>query len=185
MTASISDIKTFSQKTKLQAEKLLSDTKTVEILNNYGKVKIGGSYALDLMYGADIDIFVESSNPREDSIKALNDLIDERKYRKYQYGDFVKYSMEGRPNSYIIVLICDYEGRQWEVEIWFFEPGKNDQKKIIEDTKNKLTLEKRGLILAIKAQREESGISKKKLSSYKIYKAVLDDRARDIKDILF
>lgn len=78
----IQEIRNFSRETKAAAKKILRETGVEKILSKYGKVIVGGSYALGLMYGPDIDISVETKHPRESSLKALNAFLIERKFQE-------------------------------------------------------------------------------------------------------
>lgn len=129
----IKQIKEFSKMTKDVAERILREEKIEETLAKHGNVFVGGSYALDLMYGPDIDIVVECNDPRKASLRALNEFIDNRGFQKYEYGDFVEHSREDRPRGYIVNLLKRVEGRKWELEIWFFE---------IQELEKKSTLKK-------------------------------------------
>lgn len=180
----ISEIKSRSKETKKTAERILEETGVVETLSPYGKVSIGGSYALDLMYGPDIDITVECKNPREASAECLNSFVKDSKFQKYEYGDFVKHPRENRPAGYIVNLRNVFDDRMWEVEIWFFESINREDEEYIGEINRQLTDELRERILLIKNQREEKKITKHILSSVKIYDAVLNNGAKSIDDIL-
>lgn len=164
----------FSNDQKKTASKILDDSDLLKLLSNYGKCTVIGSMYLDLMYGPDIDIVVETDNPRESSIKVLKELVDGRQFQKYQYGDFEKFPREGRPIGFIIVLISEINGIKWETEIWFVV--KYPQEKFDRDLgyKNRLTSIKRLEILKQKQAREKRGDDKNTLSSVDIYKSVLE-----------
>jgi L-rhamnose isomerase len=158
-----------SKQTKLEAEEILNQTKLITLLNKYGEVRVGGSYLTDLMYGPDIDITIATENPREAVVKALNEIINNKICQKYQYGDFETYPRENRPQDHILVLILPFKNRQWEIEIWFTKNHYPEQIELEEKLKN-LPLETKEKILELKANRDNSGIDKHTLSSFKIYK---------------
>lgn len=51
-----------SSNAKNQAEALLESTNLIDLLSKYGIVHLIGSYPLNIMYGPDIDIIVETEN---------------------------------------------------------------------------------------------------------------------------
>ncbi len=167
------DILEFSQKTKTDAIALLKHTKLIGILKKYGKVIIGGSFKYDLMWGADLDIMVICKDTRKFSIKALNQFIEVKLAQKYEYGDFVTFKRDKRPQSYILNLILPFNNRKWEVEIWFFDKIPNNQIEIDSLMKSKLNNKNKLAILKMKEKRETSGLDKHSLSSVEIYKKIL------------
>lgn len=167
------DILEFSKKTKTEAVAMLEQTKLIDILKKYGEVVINGSFKYDLMWGPDIDITVICQNTRKSSLGVMNEVIEAKLAQKYQYGDFVTFKMEKRPESFILNLILPYCDRKWEVEIWFFEEILVSQKEIDGLIKSKLNEKNKLIILKMKEKRERSGLSKHSLSSFDIYKKVL------------
>ena len=167
------DILEYSKRTKSDATSLLNQTKLVSILESFGEVIIGGSFKYDLMWGADIDIMVISPDTRKSSIEALNKVIESKLAQKYEYGDFVTFKRDKRPESYILNLIIPFNDRKWEIEIWFFSEIPSTQKEIDTLMNSKLNEEYRLTILKMKEERERVGITKHSLSSVEIYKKVL------------
>ncbi|HTK03193.1 MAG TPA: hypothetical protein VL401_00285 [Alphaproteobacteria bacterium] len=157
---------------KAIADKILKDTNLVSTLSKYGEVEITGSYKYDLMVAPDIDIIVTTSDPKESSFAALKDLINQRLFQKYQYGDFVKFPKKNRPNGYIVVLILEIEDIKWEIEIWFLTE-KSEKAKEIDYLMENLNEDSRKTILKMKEDKETRGINKKDISSTEIYEAVL------------
>ena len=47
-----------SKRIKVQADRILKESGIIEILKDYGEIKIGGSYPLDVMLRPDLDFFV-------------------------------------------------------------------------------------------------------------------------------
>ena len=175
------DVVKFSQKTKGQADELLEYGKVKEVLSKYGKVVFTGSYKYDLMYGPDIDLVVITDDPEKASYQAFLEFIDQRKFQKYQLGDFSRFPHKDRPKAIIIVLIHEYKGRRWEIEIWFKKTLTSDIQ--LEELISHATKEQRKLILQLKQQRGTAGTSKHKLDSVSIYKGVLSERITKLEDI--
>lgn len=179
-----SELLKFSESQKEIANKIIADTSLVPLLSKYGRYSIIGSLSLDLMYGPDIDIVVETDDPRDSSVNAMKELIEGRQFQKYQYGDFVKFPRVNRLMGFIVVLISEVGGVKWETEIWFME--KYPQEKTDRDLrfKESLTPEKRLTILKFKQARERRGDDKHRVSSTDIYQAVLDDGVTDYETII-
>ena len=175
------DVTKFSQKTKLEAEDLLKYGDVIKVLSKYGNLLITGSYKYDLMYGPDIDLVVLTDNPEKSSFGAFFDFIKQRKFQKYQLGDFAKFPRKDRPKNIIVVLIHEYKGRRWEIEIWF-KKSISDNDIRFEGLISKATEKQKGVMLELKHQRDVGGISKHKLDSAAIYKGVLSEGKTKLKD---
>lgn len=167
------DILEFSKKTKADAVALLNQTNLINILSKFGNVIIGGSFKYDIMWGADIDITVVCQNTRKSSLEALNQVIEAKLAQKYEYGDFVTFKREKRPESYILNLRMPFNERKWETEIWFFDKESDDQKEVDDLMKVKLNEKNKLAILKMKEKRERLGLNKHSLSSVEIYKRML------------
>ncbi|MFC1624855.1 hypothetical protein ACFL15_00565 [Patescibacteria group bacterium] len=165
-------LKEHSINTKKQAKILLQSTKLLDILKKYGDVYLIGSYPLNIMYGPDIDIVVESKNIRDNSINALQEIVEKNLFRKIEYGDFVKFPIEKRPKGYILVLKAVVEKVEWEIEVWFLE-NTSKQLNYNKLLKSKITEQNRIKILKAKHLRDTSKTSKRALSSYEIYGQIL------------
>lgn len=92
---------------------------------------------------------------------------------KVQYGDFINFPRKNRPKGYIINLFLEYKEKLWEIEIWFLDDINSSLKEIIQ-IENKLNQKNKLNILKEKKKRDKFNISKKELSSYKIYKDILN-----------
>lgn len=149
------------------AKRLLEKKRVMEALIKYGRVLPVGSLALEVYWNRDIDIVVETKDLRGSSLGALGEFIEERKFSKYQYGDFVEYPREGRPEGYIVNLFHrDIDGEVWEVEIWFLEDISYYEKQL-EEWKSSLNEKNRKKIIEIKAGGSRQG-------SKEIYEKVLE-----------
>lgn len=168
----LNEIVTKSKNTKQSADEILSATNLLSILSKFGNAEIIGSYKYDLMYGPDLDIIVETDNPKISSFNALVKLIQSELFAKYEYGDFAKFPRIDRPHGYIIVLKIDLEGVRWEIEIWFLDKKERPQNDLDLLLMN-LTENQKNEILKLKHEREKCGIDKNNLSSMEIYKKVL------------
>lgn len=175
------DVIKFSQNTKQEADELLKYGNVLDILSKHGKVILTGSYRYDLMWGPDIDLVVLSDKPEETSPQVLNDFVRQRNFRKYQLGDFLKFPLKNRPQGMIIVLILEFKGRKWEIEIWFQKSLSKDDE-YLNKLLTKISEDQKKTILELKFQRESAGLSKQQLDSSAIYKGVITEGKVDIKD---
>jgi len=173
------NIELHSKRVKNTANNLLKKTNLVRLLDEFGEVVVCGSYKYDLMWGNDIDIIVKCNDERKASKDALQKLVESRLFQKYEYGDFVKFKRNNRPNSYIVNLRLPYEGQNWEIETWFFEKIPVEQIDIDNLIREKLNNQNKKTILMMKKFREERDDSKHKISSTKIYIEVLKNRIKD------
>lgn len=167
------DLINYSNSIQLQASEILSTTKIIDTLKEYGDVSIVGSYDLGLMYKPDIDINVICDNPKEKSFDILKRLISEQNFQKYQYGDFAKFNRINRPKSYIIVLIIPFNGLNWEIEIWFHDKEYFIDDKLINKIKNGIKEEDKLKILKAKEKAYKIQKITKYVSSYEIYKKII------------
>jgi hypothetical protein len=177
------DVIEFSQKTKQEAQSLLKQGNVLTVLSKHGRVVLSGAYKHDLMWGPDIDITVTSNDPEKSSVNALLEFIEQRNFQKYQLGDFIKFSREDRPKGMIVVLIQEYKGRKWEIEIWF-QKALSESDSYFDKLLTSASEEQRKIILEIKNQRENSHISKHALRSGTIYKGVLSEKKLRIEDFI-
>lgn len=168
----INELEEYSKKTKGQADKLLQSTKMLDILKKFGDVHIVGSYSMDVMYGPDIDILVETNNIKEKSRSALQEIVDTEIFRKVEYGDFVKFPMKNRPSGYILILKAEVENVKWEIEVWFL-PNVSKQLSEYKQLKSRITADNRIKILKAKHLRGISNLDKHKLKSFEIYEQIL------------
>lgn len=177
------DVLSFSKKTKQEADELLLVGKVKDVLSKYGEVEINGSYKYDLMYGPDIDVVVLTDNPGEAAEKALFEFVKERNFQKYQFGDFNKFPRENRPRSYIVVLIHEYKGRRWEIEIWFAsQKPRGDVDEELDRLLMNVTPEQKETILRLKHEREIHNKTKHDIDSPTVYRGVLKENKISIED---
>jgi hypothetical protein len=174
----IKEIGAYSQKIKGQADTILEETGLIKILSEFGTPHVVGSYAMDLMYDPNLDIIVTSKDIRNSSVQALQRIIEKRICQKLEYGDFVKFKREKRPEGYIIVLKIAVDGIKWEVEIWFL-PSATKEEKDVRDILSTMTSEQKDRILEFKHLLNKNSITKYSISSSKIYEAVIDKNMKE------
>ncbi len=161
-----------SAERRKQAEKILLEGKVIPTLMKYGEPEIIGSFALDVMYNPDIDIVVLTPNPQQSALGALNDFISQKRFQKYEYGDFVKFKRANRPQGFIINLHSHTTSPKWEIEIWFLKSITKEQRLHMR-LKNKINDTNRNQILQLKQRRATRKLSKHDLSSMDIYRKAI------------
>jgi hypothetical protein len=166
-----------------EAKEVLEKLDLMNILSSYGTPKIMGSLATGLMTWKDIDI-------------ELTNGIDEDKYwdvvKKlfhtpgYKHLNIIDFRNSTNPNSPKGLYACIskfhlYGNDNWKIDIWFLEPNSRDFDFNDWLTKN-LKPEHRLSILEIKTQIAMHPKYRKEIFSTDIYKAVIEDNAKDIND---
>ena len=164
---------TISNNLKLEADKLLNDSKLLEILSKYGDVELKGSYVLNLLLDEkDIDITVYTSTnfSLDQAIECLNEIIRSEYWESTKFKDRSKFIVrETDPKGYKIGT-SRKNLDQWETDIYLVNKKTNQYKFLNETVQKLLTEEKRKVILDFKKIRKEKNIY---FESYKIYDAVL------------
>ena len=157
------------------AKQLIEDSGLGSVLKEFQDYQFLGSYELDLMLDAnDIDLKILSDNPKQDSKKFFDILWEKSFFQKMEYGDFVNFSRENRPNGFIVNLRKEVLGEKWEIEVWFVD--KNDfekSKKELEKIREKLDEKNKEKILIEKEKRFLNREDKFQKSSFEIYKNIL------------
>lgn len=168
---------------QLEAEEVVEELKLDDLLTTAGKPVRVGSSALGLMAWRDLDITVICSKLNVDDIaKIASNVIAHRGVRELRFlndsGSF-RADPHYPDGLYLGVGYTSLKGTDWKLDIWFVdEPEKQPDLKHVKTIPDRLTPELRKSILQIKsiwAKRDEYG---KKVKSYDIYKAVLEDQVR-------
>lgn len=162
-----------SRQTRVAADDFLVETSVMKVLSKVGLPMLIGSYTLDLMIDADIDIVVETKSLKGSAVKALDEFVELEVVQKYELGDFIKFPRIGRPKGYILNLKSEYAQANWEIEIWFLKDKSFYERQLLR-YKSQLTFQSRIEILRKKYERRRAGISKHELSSKEIYDGVLN-----------
>jgi hypothetical protein len=168
---------------QLEAEEVVEELKLDDLLTTAGKPVRVGSSALGLMAWRDIDITVICSKLNVDDVAQIaSNVIAHRGVQELRFlndsGRF-RADLHYPDGLYLGVRYTSLKGMDWNLDIWFVdEPEKQPDLKHVKTMPDRLTPELRKSILQIKsiwATHDEYG---KKVKSYDIYKAVLDDRVR-------
>ena len=169
-----------SKKIKADADELLKETDLINILSEFGKVEITGSYKADLMWEADIDMHVFGKFTRKDILKIMEKLMQETKMTGYMFFDWVTYSNPNWPKGYYLgikQLFKNYK-KQWKIDIWFIGKEREESAKNMNLVSN-LSDEEKIKILECKKYKIDNKYS---FPSTEIYKAILKDGITSVEE---
>lgn len=166
-----------------EAKEVLEKLDLMNILSDYGTPKIVGSLATGLMTWKDIDIELTNGIDEDKYWSVVKKLFHTPGYKHLSVIDF-RNSTD--PNSPKGLYACIskfhlYGKKNWKIDIWFLEPNSRDVDFHEWLTKN-LKLEHRLPILEIKDQIADHPKYRKEIFSTDIYKAVIEDGAKNIED---
>lgn len=178
------DVLAHAREVKHTADHLLAQSHILDTLAAYGTPQLLGSYALDIMYGPDIDLVLVTDQPKQVSRRVLSTLLEQDYFQRYEYGDFVRFPYANRPTGYILVLALTIGGVYWELETWFVAEPMRETERLMAFVRQQLTPPTRTAILELKHQRHLHGSDKHRLSSVDIYYGVLRHGARTWDDLL-
>lgn len=174
---------------KTQADKMISQTKIMDLYSKYGKVsEIGGSYKYNLMIYPDLDLGVIANKVDNNLITSLlSDLVKIGLIRSINYVDTYHFGSKtsGRPKGYWIGLEIPFENDRWGIDCWFQELEWTNSN--IDDYADKLTQlnpSAKDAILMIKYQLIYRGLYGNKYYSSQVYDAVIEHGALTIDQFL-
>jgi hypothetical protein len=171
-----------SKKIKSQADKILKESGIIDIMRDYGEVKIGGSYALDVMLRPDLDFFIIREQHDWNKFLDIHSRIMKLKYFSEvnfaNWIDFKDADLDFMPGYYIQPRIS-IEGQEWKMDIWFITPEFDKSAERTDYYKKLLEKEsdegKRVSILEVKEAMRQGRKYVEGVDGKLIYKAVLED----------
>jgi hypothetical protein len=168
----------------------LLDTILLPLLNEYGKVTIGGSYTYNLMSWPDIDLIIQSEDvSKEKYIELCTRLLACDEMSKFTTTDRVQFGRmikTGQQTGYWIGLRFVYKKTDWSIDMWFMKPEWNaDTTHEYKEKLADLDDETRVTILTLKNELLEKGLYgvSKEFQSVDVYNAVLEKGAKTIEDV--
>ncbi len=171
-----------SKKVKEQADRLLSQSRILEILKPYGELKIGGSYALDCMLRPDIDIFVIVKEHDYGKVMEIQrSIMETRFFREFDFVNWVDFEdpeiMDAK--EYYFQPWTPFEGVLWKLDVSMFTPEYDRSVELTDRFTTLLEAEpddtKRIAILEIKAAMRDGKKYRSGVDGKLIYQAVLDN----------
>lgn len=170
-----------SKRIKAQANKILKTSGIIDILQSYGEVKIGGSYALDVMLRPDIDIFVVAPQHNWDGVLEIQSKIMKSKYfREFDFVNWVDFEDQSLTSmkGYYFQPWVPVDGQLWKIDIWLITSESDKSAETTEHFKKLLSEadeSKKITILEIKEAMRQGKKYIKGVDGRLIYKAVLED----------
>ena len=179
-----------SKRIKVQADRILKESGIIEILKDYGEIKIGGSYHLDVMLRPDLDFFVVRE--KHDYEKLIN-IVSKLIASKYFYEvntvnqlDLKTSEWQVNLKGFYLAVKCEIDGVIWKIDIWLISPEYDKTTELTEHFMKLLQQEiddlKRIAILEIKDAMRQGEKYIKGVDGGLIYGAVLESGVSDVED---
>ena len=172
---------------KTEASKILHEDGLMNILNQFGKPHIAGSYSLDLMTWRDLDIYLEVETISESAHFSLGEKIATTFHAvKMSYRNELSGKTPGLPSGlYWGVYLGNERAGAWKFDIWVVNVEECDRLlKYCSDIQNRLTEDSKRIILDIKSQCWQDPNYRKSYTSSDIYDAVLEHKVTGIEDFV-
>jgi len=178
----MSDLINLSKTRRIEADQLLEKSELIPLLKQFGEVVITGSYKHDLMLTPDLDLYVITPNDTFKTAAEINSkMVQQQKWNGYMLFDWHQFRKPYFPDSYYVGAQTPFAGNVWRADIWVLNELTQNivdfNKWITENFKE----EHRIPILKIKNERD---LQKSMTSSYDIYKAVIENNAKSLNDVI-
>lgn len=167
-----------SQYLQQSANVVVQKTKIVEQLQSIGKIEFVGSYATQLLFRPDIDLFVISETCSQDSaIDMTKKLVDSRVFQTVGFANCHDYKCANGLDGYYWELIYELDGIRWKFDVWY--TAEKDIK-TIRNTKKIMTRlhanpTAREKILVLKEKYSDGHTYRDGMNGFKIYTQVLGE----------
>lgn len=172
----MADLISLSNELKKEADSLISETHVVDILNKLGKIDFVGSYALNLIYRPDIDIFVTSDTcSNEKAIAITKEFLDSGLFQTVGFANHTHHKAPNNLNGYYWELIVIKNDRKWKFDVWYTAEKKIVSIENVEKILDKLRKdnEARIKILELKDKLFNGTTYKNNMNGLKIYEEIL------------
>lgn len=167
-----------SQYLQQSANVVVQNTKIVELLQSIGKIEFVGSYALQLLFRPDIDLFVLSETcSLSSAVDMTKQLLDSGVFQTVGFANCHDYKCANGLDGYYWELIYELEGVRWKFDVWY--TAEKDIK-TIRNTKNIMTKLQanptaREKILELKNKYSDGHIYRDNMNGFKIYQQILGE----------
>jgi len=152
------------------ADELLKSTDIIKLLSSYGEPIFNGSYAYDLMYDSDIDVFLLTENfSREMADAVALDLINSGHWTSFMYCDWPT----NDPNGPYFCVKKDFKGHRWKIDILTISQKELDERLPSREKYYNLTNEQKERVFNFKIDRA-NGLFAQDTPTVYIYDAVLE-----------
>lgn len=176
-----------SQKIKAEADKLIAETNISKLLEQFGAVDLGGSYAYDLMVDRDLDfgVAIKAMAP-EIRAKIASTFASQPWAYSVNMTDRINFeplSNLNAPRGLYLGLTIPFPKERWNVDVWFVitdKIAKDEMTRLVEEA----TPEQKETILQIKYGLMKNGQKQKGVTSAEVYKAVLQQGIKSSEEFL-
>jgi hypothetical protein len=157
---------------------LLQTTQIEALLGHFGKAKLGGSYAYNLMVDNDLDFAVAVSTiTPEIRAKIASTFASQLWVYSINMTDranFEPLSHLGAPRGLFLGLTIPYPIKRWNIDVWFVIADDLEQDEM-EKLISQASPEQKANILQIKYELMKRGHKEKGVTSVEVYKAVIQN----------
>ncbi len=176
-----------SLKIKQEAEELLKATNLQKLLEEYGRVDLGGSFSYNLMVDRDLDfgVAVKEVTP-EIRAKIASTFASQ----SWSYGinitdriNFEPLSNLGAPRGLYLGLTIPFPKERWNIDVWFTVGDRLPEDKMGQMISN-ATQDQKDIMLQIKYELMRSEKKEKGITSAEVYKAVLNKGIQTTEEFL-
>ncbi len=176
-----------SKRIKQQADEVLKESGIIDILKDYGEVKIGGSYALDVMLRPDLDLFVITQKHDWAKVLKISSAIMKSKYfREFDFVNWVDFDDKNIAplKGYYFQPWVPIDSQLWKMDLWLKTPDQEEGLELNQHFRILLDKEtddsKRIAILEIKEAMRQGKKYIKGVDGKIIYQAVLENGVTDV-----
>lgn len=178
-----------SKKLQKEADNILREYRFLEILENFGKVKVIGAYKYGVMTKPDIDIHIINKNAdRGMALELIQELMSKEIFATLKFSDFTNYNKELAndlkrlpPLSYFMGFRGWFNGEFWRLDISFLKDVQEETNEY-ERYFNNIDEETRNKIIEYKVKVKEN--KNIECFSKDIYRAFMEGKADNYNDLL-
>ncbi len=178
----------YSAQQKQKADKILIESGILEELEEYGKIHIAGSYAINTMYRSELDIWVIGKYHNEELARKIFISLFNKNY--FDMLCFVKArntTFEKKISGFYIQPHKNLGNNNWKIDIWLtvksqFKPRYKSVLKKINSTKDPNRT--RNLILNLKKHFSHKSKYRGNLSGDDFYKVVLENPNSTVEELI-
>lgn len=177
-----------ARRLKREAEKILAESRLLEILAPLGRVEVIGSVRLGLVYRRDIDLLVITEEvSRVKAVKAVKTLLDGGYFQTVELMDYQKFPEYDFPLGFYFGLRVPVEGADWKLDIWYLHSGEAYTRLVMGalprfEAALAQNLQKAVTVLAIKEAYFDGVKYRDSVKSIDIYRAVFEDGVMSVEE---
>ncbi|HXH20811.1 MAG TPA: hypothetical protein VNN10_02190 [Dehalococcoidia bacterium] len=181
MTAGASELEDTARALRAECGRLLAQTRLLDLLGRYGRPKVTGSYALDLMVWRDLDVELLVENLDVSRFFELGrEIAASLRPARMSFRDERLLNTDGLPLGLYWGIHLPAESG-WKIDLWAMERAEMDRRSpYVAWVQAGLSPETRAAILSIKNAVWTDPLYRSAYSSKDIYDAVLAEGVKDL-----